>query len=502
MGAPGLPRQPGRPACSPQGQPHCRVTWMRCSGIWSRAVLRGLGFLSLVTLSVSQGDPPPPPPPPDPCHGNTCHGHGTCDGSSGSAVCTCNDGWAPPSCDRCSHTCPAEAPTGHATACPAGQCLGGSCTSGCSSGYTKSGSGRYTCDADGDWSQGSLVCTPKACPAGPPVAHANSCAAGVYNGPACQATCEDGYEGTGSASYTCQDTGSWGGGNLVCEGRPCDGAPVLSGDLRVSEEHGGAPGHYPSTLTFSCAHGNERVGGDTVWVCSNQTLRYQPNTVPTARADEVVCSQCPAIASGHCPAEQLRCPVHLEPRGCCSGWGCMPWKKRCHAVQSPSTCNQCEAGYSQGSPSACNPEQCPPIDPTSDAVLDVSYQIDGHSQADAPLFSGTAAHPASLAKFSCAPNHILTNSLSAFVAKDSGQDTWACTVGADGRTLEWKPWRNNAFAQGVTGLPQCMPTCAANPCSSAEAGGVAAAHFSACFDNHGKQKFRCNYSHQVLIIQR
>ena len=45
---------------------------------------------------------------------------------------------------------------------------------------------------------------------------------------------------------------------------------------------------------------------------------------------------------------------------------------------------------------------------------------------------------------------------------------------------------------GIVDLPRCVPTCGANPCSSAATAAVAAQpHFSKCYDNGGKQKFRC-----------
>ena len=123
--------------------------------------------------------------------------------------------------------------------------------------------------------------------------------------------------------------------------------------------------------------------------------------------------------------------------------------------------------------------------------MPVAYTVGGHKQADAPLFSGSAAHPTSLAVFACAPHHILTNSLSDFVAIDSAHDTWACGVAASG-ALEWRAWKGDAFVPGISGLPRCVEVCAASPCSSAATPAVVSTdHFSECYDNHGKQKFRC-----------
>ena len=264
-------------------------------------------------------------------------GRYTCDGSSGSAVCTCAAGWALPTCGTCSHECPAAAPAAHAAGpCPAGQCLGAPpCAATATIRVGRAGTRatkvvRGPREASSAPRGGALLAHRRRTRRAAPRAFSQ--------GPLAQPNArQDTYEGEGAAQYTCESTGHWGGGGLVCTGRPCLGAPVAGGDLHVSEVHSGAAGHFPSTLTFSCAHSNERVGGDTIWVCSNTTLQYEPSTNPSATAHDVQCSQCPALTSGHCPGEQLRCPIHLEPAKCCSSW-CMPWDHRCHAVQMPSTC--------------------------------------------------------------------------------------------------------------------------------------------------------------------
>eukprot|EP01043_Picozoa_sp_COSAG02_P058605 COSAG02_NODE_7322_length_3063_cov_1.736167_3_plen_373_part_01 len=275
---------------------------------------------------------------------------------------------------------------------------------------------------------------------------------------------------------------------MRCDGKPCTGAPTAGGDLHV-EENADVKGHFPSTLTFSCARSNEQVAGDTVWECSNKTLSYEPVTVPGARAQDVKCSTCPQLASGHCPLAELRCPVHFEPPGCCRKH-CFWWDDKCHPVVS-KTCNQCEPGYADGSPAACNAQQCPDI-PVLDGMKSVAYTVDGKTVQSAPKFSGSATRPTALAEFQCEQHYILTTSASDFVAKDADHSTWACGVSSDGKTPEWKAWNGHGFVSGINGLPRCMATCPAQPCSSAATPEVVAtAHFSKCYDNGGKQKFRC-----------
>ena len=448
-----------------------------------------LALLLLLGCLGAESQTPPPPP----CPAGYCSGHGQCDNSGGSPECSCAAGWAPPRCRDCANPCTTAAPPAqHATwsSCQDGKCLGDKCTAVCATGYDASGSGRYTCSEDGSWSGGALTCTPKSCRAGPipGVAHATSCPAGKYGSAPCSIECEPGYQGSGSGRYTCDATGQWSGGNLRCDGKACIGAPTAGGDLHVAE-NADVPGHFPSTLTFSCAGSNERVAGDTVWECSNKTLSYEPVTVPGARAQDVKCTTCPQLASGHCPPAELRCPVHFEPSGCCKSW-CMWWDTPCRPVVD-KTCHQCEPGYADGSPAACNAQQCPDI-PVSDGMKSVAYKVDGKPVQSAPKFSGSATLPTALAEFQCEQDYILTTSASDFVAKDTDHSTWACGVSSDGKTPEWKAWNGHGFVAGIDGLPRCMATCPAKPCSSAATPEVGAtAHFSKCYDNGGKQKFRC-----------
>ena len=456
---------------------------------------RGAGLVWFALIEVAtffardaSSQPAPPPPPPPPCPPNYCSGHGSCDSSGGSPVCSCNSGWGGSRCSDCTNPCRGVAPTQHASACPGSKCLGDACSVSCTEGYNGAGSGHYTCSEDGSWTGGSLTCAPVRCAAGaiPGVAHATGCAEGQYGGASCSISCEAGYQGSGSGRYTCDKTGHWTGGNLVCTGKPCTGAPAASGDLHSTED-ATVPGHFPSKLTFSCAHPNEQVAGDTIWECSNTTLAYEPVTKPGTRAQDVKCTACPPI--DHCPAEQLRCPIHFEPPNCCQSF-CWKWSIRCQAVTDKS-CNLCEPGYADGAPTACNPQQCPTI-PLSEGMQSVTYKVNGQVVASAPLFSGSASQPTAVAEFRCASQYILTNSKSEYVAADSAQAVWACGVSADGKVPEWKAWDGHSFVPGIVDLPRCVPTCGANPCSSAATAAVAAQpHFSKCYDNGGKQKFRC-----------
>jgi hypothetical protein len=107
----------------------------------------------------------------DACAGETCSGHGTCDGSSGSAVCTCDARFAGPQCESC-----AEGYTGDGcVACAEGfqdADDDGTCLPGCSG---------TPCANDGlcDDSSGERVCT---------------CRPG-FGGPDCEVACDAGTAG-------------------------------------------------------------------------------------------------------------------------------------------------------------------------------------------------------------------------------------------------------------------------------------------------------------------
>lgn len=187
----------------------------------------------------------------------------------------------------------------------------GACDSPCQPGYNaNTRTPGYTCDTNGDWTSGSLVCTAKVCQ-GHPYSNPTGTAAqdgdphincdqpvmdnrGTF-GTQCNAICTVGYEKTsGSAVYTCKnvqesDTGYWyvfaafpsclamldvchrcrdrGGGSLVCTGKTCKSA--LPGS---SADSSGVNHSQP------CTEGQYRDSGDPDHKFTGSTCQTDPTT--------------------------------------------------------------------------------------------------------------------------------------------------------------------------------------------------------------------------------
>ncbi len=159
----------------------------------------------------------------DPCVGVDCSGHGTCSGVDGRAVCDCDTGYAGDRCESCAPgyrddgsgtcveetTCQADSCSGHgqcddstgSVVCTCDTGYAGDHCESCAPGYVDDGSGNCieestTCQADScsghgqcDDSTGSIVCT---CDTG-------------YTGNRCQ-DCDTGYHSDGNGNCV-PDTG-------------------------------------------------------------------------------------------------------------------------------------------------------------------------------------------------------------------------------------------------------------------------------------------------------
>jgi hypothetical protein len=393
----------------------------------------------------------------------------------------------------------------HTTGCGQERHYPQTCTARCIAGY-EGDSLDIRCQADGTYSDATSPCNPIVCPAAPPVGAqpdgtAQDCKAGHFDDAGCQAQCIAGYDATGERHYKCDTSGAWSvDGSLVCQGKPCTGAPE-GGGAQKSETKAGEPGHFPSTLTFSCPSG-KKVAGDDTWLCDSTTLEYRP-AASDAVASDVKCLGCPtdqgttknAADLQHCSVGKLTCPVHKKPDDCCKAWNHCPLNighggiKKCHD-EFTTRCTECEPGYTVGQPDTCRAQDCPalPTDPNGRVTL---------TNAAKTTFSGTKATPTTTMKWTCNQGYILTYS-SSFVAQ-SLQDTWTCGVNSRGRTVWVDPIRKNT-EQPLTA--RCVQTCAATmesgtrlpndgPCSKKSNIDPGDVRHSACYDNGGKQKFRC-----------
>ena len=168
-------------------------------------------------------------------------------------------------------TCPKTSPTARGTECPLGDYGGAECTAKCAGGY--SGADKiYECGTDGKWSakSGALTCSKVSCPAEPPagVAHAKDCPHGDY-GATCVFACAVGYKSSGSGDYTCKANGHWEGGTAECIKKPhyCSGAPDTA-NIQVKTGAGASCDRTIGGLcAFWCEEGYEWTDGNEGYIC-------------------------------------------------------------------------------------------------------------------------------------------------------------------------------------------------------------------------------------------
>lgn len=162
--------------------------------------------------------------------------------------------------------------------CNQGTIFGSTCVTECATGYQPATSGgSYVCGLDGEWStRAPLTCAPVQCALPIPGLDANAeptdCSASAeFGAPACNIECADGFSGSGS--YTCGADGAW-VGDLTCGPISCDttelddlantlrlcGDNILFGDSCTVEC---APGYDGGSADFSCDGDNILTGSLT-----------------------------------------------------------------------------------------------------------------------------------------------------------------------------------------------------------------------------------------------
>jgi hypothetical protein len=263
----------------------------------------------------------------DPCAGSPCMNGGTCDGTSGSAVCTgCDAGWSgtlcdvPVDCGSLSATSPLTVTTTTTT-------LNSVATYSCTGNFVLTGGATRTCQSSGDWSgtpptceAPPLTCTPNPCDnSGTCVSDGSGnfescdCQAG-WTGATCAVpvtcdvlsatsplnitysdtqnagsvatyACGTGYNRNGSATRTCVDDGSgvgmWSGTAATCERITCADI-VVSAPLQTDM----ASNDFGTTVNYSCATGyNLAAAGPASTTCG--ASGWSPSNQPTC--DIVTC---------------------------------------------------------------------------------------------------------------------------------------------------------------------------------------------------------------------
>eukprot|EP00117_Sycon_ciliatum_P035187 scpid95768/ scgid26728/ Sushi, von Willebrand factor type A, EGF and pentraxin domain-containing protein 1 len=206
--------------------------------------------------------------------------------------CLANGDWAPKEEPKCSLiTCdPAQAgkpSNGHVSPAVGQFTVGDKLQFTCNTGYTLRGAGQTTCQSNSQWSDTAPTCTIVNC-GSPPSHHTSSVLAPstVYRSTASY-TCLPGFQpSSGLNQLTCQPSGRWNGGALVCSRIRCSALPPLSNGI-VQQ---GLTSQFASgdRFNFTCNTGYNLIGFNST-VC--QDNGQWSNPPPTCNI--VDCAQPP-----------------------------------------------------------------------------------------------------------------------------------------------------------------------------------------------------------------
>ena len=94
----------------------------------------------------------------------------------------------------------------------------------------------------------------------------------------CTASCVTGYNANdGSTTYTCDDTGSWSGGSLVCTPKPCDGNPTgAEGGDNYDPNVQACTGKFDGSGCDASCYPRYTPSGEAHYTCANADGRKQP----------------------------------------------------------------------------------------------------------------------------------------------------------------------------------------------------------------------------------
>ncbi|XP_065177806.1 uncharacterized protein LOC135808534 isoform X3 [Sycon ciliatum] len=206
--------------------------------------------------------------------------------------CLANGDWAPKEEPKCSLiTCdPAQAgkpSNGHVSPAVGRFTVGDKLQFTCNTGYTLQGAGQTTCQSSSQWSDTAPTCTIVNC-GSPPSHHTSSVLAPstVYRSTASY-TCLPGFQpSSGLNQLTCQPSGRWNGGALVCSRIRCSALPHLSNGIIQQ----GLTSQFASgnRFNFTCNTGYNLIGFNST-VC--QDNGQWSNPPPTCNI--VDCAQPP-----------------------------------------------------------------------------------------------------------------------------------------------------------------------------------------------------------------
>jgi hypothetical protein len=147
---------------------------------------------------------------------------------------------------------------------PSGTTLNATATYGCNDGFNLVGGATRTCQASGSWSGTAPMCQIVSCPSLPTLENGTiSTPGGRTYGQTATYTCSTGYNRIGSQTRTCQANGQWSGSAATCDVVNCGSPPVLNNGM-ISIPGGTT---YNQVATHTCSIGFYRSSGSATRTC-------------------------------------------------------------------------------------------------------------------------------------------------------------------------------------------------------------------------------------------
>jgi hypothetical protein len=374
-------------------------------------------------------------------------------GPSGSATRTCQaDGtWTgtAPACVIAN--CPAlPGPTGGSVSAPT-LIYGATATYACGAGYTLAGSATRTCQSSGSWSGAAPTCTIVDCGALTNPTNGTVAAAVTTYGASATYTCATGYAASASTTRTCQASGAWSGAAPSCAIKSC---PSLAGPTNGSVS---APTlTYGSTATYSCnAATGYKIAGTATQTC--QADGTWSGTAPTCALTD--CGGLAAPTNGSVSAATTTYGA-TATYSCTTGYG-----------PSGSATRTCQLGGWSGTAPTCVIANCPALtSPTGGSVsaptltfnsvasysCNAGYLLDGATtrtcQANAQ-WSGAA--PTCAPKDCLAPGTPTNGAVSAATTTYPSTANYSCNTGYTLSGASTRSCQSDGTWSGV--VPSCLP---------------------------------------------
>lgn len=161
---------------------------------------------------------------------------------------------------------PLSAPTNGSVATASGTLFGATAAYSCNAGFALTALGTRTCEASGAWSGSAPGCAPTSCGAVATIANATAAVPGTTTGSTATFSCDSGYsQRSGTANtQTCDGSSwSWTGSAMVCDPVSCGSLPnPANGSVTTPSGV-----EFNDVATYNCNSGFTRSGGSATRTC-------------------------------------------------------------------------------------------------------------------------------------------------------------------------------------------------------------------------------------------